>query len=119
MKVEDLKILKNLKIGDVIYTTFFVYANYSNTKYWEYNYVSIFKKMLGTEIITFATFDLKDNVWINNDNYLGDAQEVEYQRFGTEEEKNMLFDIMRKRGYLWDSKKGIVRKIKSLDIKGI
>lgn len=72
------------------------------------NLISIYKKRIGNSLCSYASLNNDTSLFIN-----GNMWTLKNIRFATEEEKQKLFDVLKKEGYEWDAEK---KELKTLQL---
>lgn len=68
-------------------------------------WVSIFKRNINKECETYVDLLIEENQFFNDVRSLCSISVIKEQRFATKEEKQKLFNVIREKGYKWNTKK--------------
>lgn len=87
------------KDGDIIFTQL------------EDKWLSIFKGYNNERCNTYVDLNIEKNRFFDDTPYLCDNSQIKEQRLATEEEKKHLFDVIREKGYTWNTDTKTLEKI--------
>lgn len=91
--------------GDIIFTT-----TKGTTQI--HKWLSIFKNNIDGKFNTYVSIHLNDEDIIQfKHTYLCNNSDIIDQRLATEDEKQKLFDVIRKKGYKWNAEKKVLEKL--------
>ena len=76
-----------------------------------YTWVSIFKQFSGSSCCTYVDLCMTDNDLLANTRDLCNIEDIITQRLATEEEKQKLFDTIKKNGYKWNPENKTLEKL--------